>query len=408
MRGFKLRMNSKNGLKNSNKIYRGLALTMIFIILFITLASCSTARVHELAEYDDYGANIAQDIARNYPIRVAGSEAETATANYIKGEFAELGYRYEEQMVSLSNGSSTNNIIVNIPGKGFVASESSDEDLDYEVYDRRARPEEGLFHRQVIVAARYDTDPNAAEGNQGASDNASGVGALLTLAKSLKEYSMGYDIVLIALGGGWDNYAGARAYASTMTEDDIWATDVFYEFRSLYSGDRLYSSAGWSSTYPNQKYRLRQTMYELADLAIDNNVYAYTGEALYQNQSSLPIPNPLLEEAAPAGMASARETVVFKEISSTNSDYRVFDQLGIPIVLMESYNFQGESLDDFVESVDPNYSSTGNMVRSTAFDNLDSLREFKDADLLENRINAAAYIVLKGIESGVIGARTDY
>ena len=193
-----------------------------------------------------------------------------------------------------------------------------------------------------------------------------------------------------------------------MTEDDIWATDVFYEFRSLYSGDRLYSSAGWSSTYPNQKYRLRQTMYELADLAIDNNVYAYTGEALYQNQSSLPIPNPLLEEAAPAGMASARETVVFKEISSTNSDYRVFDQLGIPIVLMESYNFQGESLDDFVESVDPNYSSTGNMVRSTAFDNLDSLREFKDADLLENRINAAAYIVLKGIESGVIGARTDY
>ncbi len=382
------------------------SLLMLFVMAF--LAACSSNAVPELMQYGTYGADVATHIARTYPRRVAGQDAERQTAQYIKEQFTDLGYSFEEQTVNLSSGGTSSNIIVRIPGKGFVANESSDENLNYEVYDRRAKSADGLFNRSVIVAARYDSDPNSPEGNQALSDNASGVGALLTLARQLKEYTMGYDITLIALGGGYDNYAGSRAFAATLNETQIQEIDTFFEFRSLYSGDKLYASSGWSSTYPNQKYRLRQPMYELADVAQNESVNSYTGVSLYQNQLSFMIPNILFEQTPPSGMGAPAETVMLREISTTLSDYRVFDQLGVPTVLFESYNFTGDSMEEVSETVDPNFASTNYGIRSTAFDNIETLAQYNDDTELEDRINASAFIVLKGIATGVIGSDTSY
>ncbi len=394
--------------KTSNNSKRSSAWIAIALVCIMFLSSCRSNTVPEILKYDDYGKKIALNIAENYPKRSAGSESEAAVAELIRKEFETLGYDVESQAVELESGNNSQNLIVKIPGKGFIASKGVDAEMDFSIYERRAKEEYGLFRRKVIVAARYDSNPDAPEENDGISDNASGIGALLTLAKELKEYTMGYDIELVALGGGFANNAGSRKLLADKSAEEIKNIDAFYEFRSLYGGDKLYAHSGWSSTYPNQKYKLRQPAYQLAETAFNESVSYYTGIILYQNQISLQIDNMLLNSEAPEGFGKAPEKIVFREMSKNESDYREFDKLGVPVVYLESYNYSGESMDDIVENRNPNFASTNYLVRGTEFDNIETLGNYSEEDLLQSRINASAFMVLKSIETGVIGSNTEY
>ena len=367
-------MNTKTNLvKKSNKIRSLRSWMVLALVCTMLLSACRSNTVPEIMKYDDYGKKVALNIAENYPKRVAGSESETAVADLIKKEFESFGYNVENQSIELESGGHSRNLIVKIPGKGFVAEEDTDSELDFSIYERRAKEEYGLFRRKVIVAARYDSNPNAPENNDGISDNASGIGALLTLAKQLKEYTMGYDVELVALGAGFSNNAGSRKLLESKSPEEIKNIDAFYEFRSLYGGDKLYAHSGWSSTYPKQKYKLRQPAYQLAEVAYDESVSYYTGVVLYQNQISLQIDNMLLNTEAPEGFGEAPEKIVFREMSENESDYREFDKRGVPVVYLESYNYSGESMDDISENRNPNFSSTNYIVRGTDFDNIETL-----------------------------------
>ena len=402
-------MNTKTNLvKKSNKIRSLRSWMVLALVCTMLLSACRSNTVPEIMEYDDYGKKVALNIAENYPKRVAGSESETAVADLIKKEFESFGYNVENQSIELESGGHSRNLIVKIPGKGFVAEEDTDSELDFSIYERRAKEEYGLFRRKVIVAARYDSNPNAPDNNDGISDNASGIGALLTLAKQLKEYTMGYDVELVALGAGFSNNAGSRKLLESKSPEEIKNIDAFYELRSLYGGDKLYAHSGWSSTYPKQKYKLRQPAYQLAEVAYDESVSYYTGVVLYQNQISLQIDNMLLNTEAPEGFGEAPGKIVFREMSENESDYREFDKRGVPVVYLESYNYSGESMDDISENRNPNFSSTNYIVRGTDFDNIETLGNYSEEDLLQNRINASAFMVLKSIETGVIGSSKNY
>lgn len=381
-----------------------ISLGLVFALLF--LVSCqAVATAHALSLYGSYGSDLARNIAGNYPVRVAGTSAETQTADLIFREFETLGYVPERQTFSLPDGASSSNIIVRIPGSGFVANESRITELDYSIYGNKARPEDGLFTRQVIVGARYDTDPAASAGADGVSDNASGIGALLTLAQELKRARVGYDVILVAFGGGFANEAGSSFFVNSLNAEDRAITDTFYEFRSLVGGAKLYANAGLSSLYPNKKYILRQPLYEVATIALSEEVLGRSGVALYQNQSTFLIPNPLAGETAPgADYGTIPENVVFREISSTRSDYRAFDRIGIACVLFESSDFNAKSYDELKENPDPNYASTNYLVRGTDFDSIASFDQLAEADLIQQRINVSAFLVLRAIENGVLGS----
>ena len=395
-------------IKANNKSTKFIKLTAIVLFLAIVLSACSSNTIPEVLQYDDYGEKQALYLAENYPHRPAGSEAEAKAAEYINSKFNELGYKTEVSEFSSDNGIESKNIIVKIPGKGFVASEDADDTFANPIYEGSAKSAYGLFNRQVIVGARYDTNPNNPDANQGISDNASGVGALLQLARKLKDYTMGYDIVLIALGGGFDGNAGAKNYIANMSEAELKKTDAFYEFRSLYAGEKLYVNSGLASTFPNQKYKLRQPAYEITDIASKNNIRSLTGVTLYQNQSGIKIANPAIDAGYSSDLGEAPEEIIFREVTNMNSDYRAFDQLAIPCVILESYNYNVDSVEELRDNNDPNFASSDFKVRGTEFDNIETLNEYMADNLLKDRINVSAYLVLKSIATGVIGADTEY
>lgn len=395
-------MNSEHKL-TGRRLRHGFMALLLCLSLILPVSCSRQKNVHLLSRFGEYGSDIARHIASLYPSRPAGSEAERQTGDYIKMVFEDLGYETEEQHIYLGNGTNSRNIIVRIPGFGFTADPDTLDAYNYDVYARRAKAEDGLFRRQVIVGARYDSDPEAPEAADGISDNASGVAALLQLARWLKRVPVGYDVILVAFGAGFSGETGAVSFAASLDEEARQITDCFYEFRSLYAGGKLYANAGWSSIYPGYKYILRQPAYEVADLSIREPIYRICHESLYQNQSTYKIPNPLADETPPAGMRRAASEVVFREIPKMVSDFRAFDRLAIPCVIFESYDYSADSFEELKENVDPNFASSDYRVRGTEFDNVTTLDEFVGEESLTNRINAASYLVYAAIKSGALG-----
>ena len=132
-----------------------------------------------------------------------------------------------------------------VPGSGFYLEETEAGVADTE----RVRK---VVKRQVIIGARYDVPISSEQQDEfpnynGISDNASGVAALLTLAKEMRSQRFGYDVVLIAFGAGNDDQAGATHYAAQMTGEDSGSTDAVYVLGPIFAGDKLYAHAGRNS-----------------------------------------------------------------------------------------------------------------------------------------------------------------
>ena len=243
----------------------------------------------------------------------------------------------------------------------------------------------------VLVAATYNTpsldQETIANGNfNGISDNASGVGALMMLAKQLKNYRSGYDIILVALGGTNQNYAGARALYNGLSESTLDTLDCFYEIRNIYAGTKLYAHSGWSSLLPNQKYEMRRRAYAMTDVAIEYGLIETHGTDLYLNEAGFNVPSPISDG-----------TVIYREFTLTPSNYRVFDEQGIPIVYFEAYDYNGKDLDSLSETRSPDFAETNGKVGGTKFDNASYLNDVLEEGQLEERINLMAFILAEGL-----------
>ncbi|MCS7207692.1 MAG: M28 family peptidase [Dehalococcoidia bacterium] len=70
--------------------------------------------------------------------------------------------------------------------------------------------------RVVLLTAHYDT----VEGVPGANDNASGTGALLTLAQRLREHSFPFALRFIAFGGEEEGLFGSRFYVQSLSPEE--------------------------------------------------------------------------------------------------------------------------------------------------------------------------------------------
>jgi len=200
---------------------------------------------------------------------------------------------------------------------------------------------------------------------------------------------MGYDVILVAFGAGDDKYAGASAFEAKMTADEISSTDAMYCVESIYAGDKLYASAGWNSLIPGRKYDMRRKLYEAYDVVYENSLSSKNGVDLLYNESSLSL-----------DVNSDGITDVYREVTTTISDYVPFDRAGIPIVFFESYDYNYKSVPEMKETKNLKLQSDGGMIRRTNNDSLSILEDSLTKDQLKTRINNTAFILLMAIEKG--------
>ena len=365
----------------------------LLLVLFLTclfLAGCSddAEEGRELiSDYGIYGETIAMNLALQFPLRKAYSAEERAAGQFIKKEFEALGYSVEEtSFFSSEGGRASYNYSVRVEGTGFM---TPDTDGNY----KKTR-------RTVIVGAHYDTvygvDDKEEAGNfSGIHDNAAGIGALLSIAKELKtEKALPYDVILVAFGAGAPvdtEPAGARSFLLRMTMDERASVDAMYCIDGIYAGDKLYASAGWNSLEKNMKYEKRRKLYEFYDVVyeymLSSPANAYSD--IYYNQSGLTL-----------DVNGDGTEDVYREVTLTRSDYAPFDDAGIPIVFVESFDYNYSSVEAMKETKNLLLQEHGGFVRNTKLDSTTPLAKAFESKRLENRINAVAFSIVKAIVKG--------
>ena len=87
----------------------------------------------------------------------------------------------------------------------------------------------------VILGAHYDTVPNS----EGASDNGSGVSALLTIAARIADKDYPFTVRIILFGAEEIGLFGSRHYVDGMSDAEIDETLAMLNFDALGSGDSL-------------------------------------------------------------------------------------------------------------------------------------------------------------------------
>ena len=368
------------------KVIKAISLILAMFVFIIPVAGCSDDgdEIALQADYGSYGADIARELASLYPYRRAYSEQEAQAGEYIRSQFEALGYDVSVQDFSNLYGGTSNNYIVTIPGRGFFS------------YDEYGNPEE--VRRTIVIGAHYDdafsqdqVDPSY--NYDGISDNASGIGVLLTIAAQIQNYEdLSFDVILVAFGAGNDNYAGARAFADSLTDEVASSIDCMYCIDSIYGGDKVYASAGYNSLIMNQKYQMRRKLYQAYDVVYDSLLYTQYGFSLYYNESGI------ITDLNGDGFDD-----IYREVSANKSDYVPFDEMNIPIVYFDSADYFFDSMEDMKDSKNLNLQEFGGMLRNTPLDSselLDSFLVTEEGDQLQIRINCVAYVILESMMKG--------
>ena len=392
------------------------------------LTSCNEVEEEEeiASDYGSYGKDAAISLASQFPQREAFSQQERDAAAFLKTEFEKLGFHVEEQTFSSAFGTSTN-LIVRISGEGFMVRGEN------EIYRRE--------NRQVIIGSHYDVflpleirgippdDENPEENPEeqadvpedgsedipetteykppllpysGIHDSAAGIGVLLSIAKELKTEKFGYDVVLVAFGAGATEQLGSKFFSSQMTQQEKDSTDVMYCIDSIYAGEKVYASAGWNSLIPGHKYEMRRKLYELYDVVYEyslpyqrNEDDELIGYDFRYNQSDV------VEDINGDGIYD-----YYREVTYEKGDYIPFDQAGIPIVFIESFDYDFPSIEEMKETKNLSLQAYGGRVRGTMLDAIELLEEVLSPDQLERRINSVTFAVTKAIVKGAHDAVT--
>jgi Zn-dependent M28 family amino/carboxypeptidase len=162
-----------------------------------------------------YGGEVARPLIRdlsNIGSRMAGSQEEAKTAQYIADVFKAIGYSPESQPFTTDAGSKT------ISSANVIAIKN------------------GTSSQEIIVGAHYDS----ADVGLGADDNASGVAIMLEVAKLLQNVPTPYTIRFIAFGAEENGLLGSYAYLNQMSQEEFENAIAMIDLDSLIAGDIAY------------------------------------------------------------------------------------------------------------------------------------------------------------------------
>ncbi|NLT12019.1 MAG: M28 family peptidase [Clostridiaceae bacterium] len=360
-------------------------LLVIISLVSISLSACSDTANEDIkpAAYGDYGSEFALKLATTYPNRHSFSYQEKQAGEMIRDELISMGYEVETQNFSVE-GLSSQNYIVRIEGEGFMRRETDEKYLP--------------IRKTVVIGAHYDTPQPAffepAEGEilphyNGLQNNASGVAALMTFAKQAVNYNYAYDVVLVFFGASSSNYAGSDFFLGSMDQEAFLSLEVMYCIESIYAGDKLYASSGRNSLEPGKKYEKRRKLYEAYDVVYDNMLNSKNGVDLLYNMSG-----------AYVDVNGDSQVDIYREVTLTPSDHLPFDAKNVPVVFIESYDYNFPVVEQMKETKNLNLQRTGGFVRGTIQDSSTLLLEEIGKEQLEKRINNVAFILLESVYKG--------
>jgi alkaline phosphatase isozyme conversion protein len=187
----------------------------------------------------EFASNQARHIATYFPGRMTGSPAEMLAADYIRQQFAQMGYQSDirkfNSRYSWASRSNQHNW-QNVTGSTVIAAH------------------EGKHPQQIIIVAHLDTYAPRSDADtdnnlggltlQGLDDNASGVGAMLELAEQLKSVPTEYTIRFVATSGEEQGNLGAENFLKRMSEHEKKQTLLVINLDNLIVGDNLYFNSG--------------------------------------------------------------------------------------------------------------------------------------------------------------------
>lgn len=330
-----------------------LSAMMLIALIFIPMFSAPVAVAENAGtsvNFDDYESSevykFVQYFSETYPSRIAGSDTERQAALYIKQCFEQI-LEGTDSSVELQSAEQSSNV---------VATLNSAASNEY----------------RIIIGAHYDS----VLGSEGAQDNASGVAALLEIARQLASYNLQLpvDVVFIAFGGEEAGLIGSYGYVGSMTSADVQRTLMMINLDSIAGGDYLYLHC---ETVANDMERF----------FVDNF-------ATYSEISVKPYTNGVV--AFPGILGDYYEKL-------QASDQTPFRAMGIPTALFISGNYKTFSW-DYVESADESY-CVMNSNRDT-FDNLNRRKEEFVKKILTVSDTIVSVIKADGFRDMAINARS--
>ncbi len=267
-----------------------------------------------LAHAPSYGeiANMqARHIATLFPGRMTGTPAEMLSADYVRQQFAGMGYQsdirtFHSRYIYTSRNKSKN--WHNVTGSTVIAAH------------------EGKAEQQIIIMAHLDTYAPMSDADtdnnlggltlQGIDDNAAGLGVMLELAERLKNIPTRYGIRFVATSGEEEGKLGAENLLKRMSANEKKNTLLVINLDNLIVGDKLYFNSG--QTTPSSVRKL--TRDRALSIARSLGVYATT--------------NPGANPNYPRGTGCC-------------NDGEVFDKAGIPVLYVEATNWTLGKKDGF-------------------------------------------------------------
>ena len=245
----------------------------------------------------------ARHIATVFPGRMTGTPAEMLSADYLRQQFAQMGYQSDVRSFNTRYIYTDNNQRKNwhnATGSTVIAAH------------------EGQSRQQIIIMAHLDTyapqSDKDVENNlggltlQGIDDNAMGLGVLLELADHLKNVPTRYGIRFIATSGEEEGRLGAQNLLKRMSDTEKKNTLLVINLDNLVVGDKLYFNSGRSTPASVRKLTRDRAL----AIAHSHGIAAFT--------------NPGLNPAFPKGTGCC-------------NDASVFDSAGIPVLSVEATNW---------------------------------------------------------------------
>ena len=166
------------------------------------------------------GKDVWTEFCSSYPNRTAFGEGEKQASDYIQNKFSEFGlipFFGNQYIQQISYGQETSQNVVAI--KPSVSNDSY----------------------TVVIGAHYDNV--FTQGASGATDNASGIAILLSIAKTFSQIDLNFNLIFACFGAEEYGMVGSYTFVSNLTESQINNTILYVNLDSIAAGDMVYIHA---------------------------------------------------------------------------------------------------------------------------------------------------------------------
>ncbi|MGY3925945.1 M28 family metallopeptidase [Aeromonas simiae] len=291
--------------------------TLLALSLAALLVGCNDASNDSKAPTPNPGKHAYEFLtqlssgAEGIGARPTGTASETEAANWIADKLTGWGYDVTRQPFSYQKKGvemHSQNLIVTLPGKR---------------------------DQLLIVGAHYDSTGEQ-KGSEGATDNGAGIAAMLAVAESLKGQTLPYTVRLVFFGAEENGTNGAKAYAASLSADEVGATLAMVNNDTIAGGDTLYVHSAHSDV---AEYSCADPSRYSHDPKVRDRLLA-----LSRQGDMTPFELHPAFPGYPAGETGAW------------SDHASFACLGIPVAYLEATNFTingADGYDGYSQSTNP-------------------------------------------------------